>query len=131
MKLYEKPEVEKINFDFKNQVVANSGSGVDNGCYTVNAYIHQTPEVGRDEYRIQANGQHNADHTCEHQVLTISFNIPVTYVSSNGTIRSGDGTPTLVIDYYYHNNPTDNIGLGDIVVKAGVGLAITGIVLTD
>lgn len=131
MKLYEKPEIEKMSFQFEDQVVAESGSNTGRGCYTVNAYIHQTPQIGRDDYRIQANGQHHADHTCNHQVLTISFNMPVTYVSSQGSLARGDGTPTLVIDYYYHNNPTDNIGLGDIVVKAGAGLAITGVVLTD
>ena len=44
------------------------------GCYTASAYIHQTPENGRGDYRIQVNGKHNADHTKEAQVLTISFN---------------------------------------------------------
>ena len=33
------------------------------GCYTASAYIHQTPENGRGDYRIQVNGKHNADHT--------------------------------------------------------------------
>lgn len=131
MKPYIKPTAEKLEFDFADQVVAESGSNAGRGCYTVDAYIHQTPQTGRGEYRIQANGKHNADHTCNHQIFTISFNMPVTYVSSNGTLKSGDGTPTLVIDYYYHNNPIDNIGLGDIVLQAGSGLAITGMVLTD
>ena len=35
------------------------------GCYTASAYIHQTPENGRGDYRIQVNGKHNADHTKE------------------------------------------------------------------
>ena len=33
------------------------------GCYTASAYIHQTPQSGSGEYRIQVNGQHSADHT--------------------------------------------------------------------
>ena len=54
--------------------------GVDlaSGCYTASAYIHQTPQSGSGEYRIQVNGQHSADHTKEAQTLTISFSLPVT-----------------------------------------------------
>ena len=37
------------------------------GCYTASAYIHQTPQSGSGEYRIQVNGQHSADHTKEAQ----------------------------------------------------------------
>ena len=51
------------------------------GCYTASAYIHQTPQSGSGEYRIQVNGQHSADHTKEAQTLTISFSLPVTYTS--------------------------------------------------
>ena len=45
------------------------------GCYTASAYIHQTPQSGSGEYRIQVNGQHSADHTKEAQTLTISFSL--------------------------------------------------------
>ena len=78
------------------------------GCYTASAYIHQTPQSGSGEYRIQVNGQHSADHTKEAQTLTISFSLPVTYTSSGGSLVSGSGTNTLVINYNYHQNPTDN-----------------------
>ena len=101
------------------------------GCYTASAYIHQTPEPGREDYRIQVNGQHKADHTKNAQVLTISFNKSVTYVSSNGILSSGNGTPTLKIKFSYHQNPTDRIGLGELVVKADAGLEITGVSITD
>ena len=87
------------------------------GCYTASAYIHQTPQSGSGEYRIQVNGQHSADHTKEAQTLTISFSLPV--------------TNTLVINYNYHQNPTDNIGLGDLVVQADAGLAVTSVNITD
>ena len=94
------------------------------GCYTASAYIHQTPENGRGDYRIQVNGKHNADHTKEAQVLTISFNQNVTYVS-------GNETTTLKVKLAYHQNPTDNIGFGDLVVTSDAGLAITGVSITD
>ncbi len=101
------------------------------GCYTTTAYIHQTPETGRGDYRIQVNGKHDADHTKETQWLHITFNMPVEYSSSQGTLESGNNTNTLVIRYNYHQNPTDNIGLGDLVVKADQGLAITAVSITD
>ena len=126
MKIYTKPQAEKVTFNYKEQIVASS-----NGCYTTNAYIHQIPETGRGDYRIQVNGYHQAGHYCEHQVLSISFNMPVTYVSSQGSLNSGNGTTTLIIDYNYHNNEIDNIGLGDLVVNADSGLAITGVSISD
>ena len=101
------------------------------GCYTANAYIHQTPETGRGDYRIQVNGKHDADHTKETQWLHITFNMPVVYGSSQGSLDSGDGTNTLVIRYNYHQNPNDNIGLGDLVVEADQGLAVTAVSITD
>ena len=56
------------------------------GCYTVTTNIHQKPETGRGDYRIQVNGVHAADHTKKAQTLTITFNQEVTYSSSNGTL---------------------------------------------
>ena len=101
-------------------------------CYTVTANIHQTPEVGRGDYRIQVNAKHNADHTREAQLLTISFNQPVTFKdASGGVMTEGNGTNTLKIQYWYHQNPIDNIGLGDLIVEADQGLAITAISMTD
>ena len=126
MKMYEKPVV-SVDNGLAEGVYVASGAG----CYTVNAYIHQKPETGREDYRIQVNAKHNADHTRDAQTLTISFNQIVTYVSSNGTLAgSGTGT-TLVINYTYHQNPGDNIGFGDLVVTSGSGLAITGASMTD
>ena len=101
------------------------------GCYTASAYIHQTPQTGRGDYRIQVNGQHKADHSKEAQVLTISFNKNVTYVSGGAGLISGNDTPTLEVKLSYHQNPTDTIGLGDLVVTADTGLVITGVSITD
>lgn len=123
-KSYEKPSVMQ-NGSFTEGVYMASGSS----CYTVTANIHQKPETGRGDYRIQVDAVHSAEdgHTNEKQTLTIKFNLPVTYSkqdNSGGTLISGDGTDTLVIGYSYHNNASDNIGLGDLVVTADAGLAI-------
>ena len=113
------------NEELAEGVYANSG------CYTINAHIHQRPELGRGDYRIQINGVHAADHTKEAQWLHISFNNTVKYKSSNGTLEAGDGTNSLVIKYSYHQNPSDNIGLGDLVVESDAGLAIVSVSITD
>ena len=122
--MYNKPMIFGTN-DLAEGVYAASG------CYTAKAYIHQTPEIGRGDYRIQVNGEHKADHTKQTQWLHITFNMPVKYSSSNGTLESGDNTNTLVIRYNYQQNPTDNIGLGDLVVIADQGLAISAVSITD
>lgn len=131
MKNYVKP-VMLDNEEVFEGVYAASGAGDGADCYTVTAYIHQTPETGRGDYRIQVNGVHaaaNGHHSGE-QVLTLSFNQPVEYSSSNGTLVSGSGTATINIKYNYHNNGNDNIGLGDVVVTSDDGLAITGAMLS-
>ncbi len=124
MKTYSKPVV-TIDNGLAEGVYAASG------CYTADAYISQTPETGRGDYRIQVNGKHNADHTKEEQILTISFNQNVTYVSGGESLISGSGTPTLQVKLKYHQNPSDNIGFGDLIVTADAGLAITGVSITD
>ena len=124
MKTYSKPVV-TIDIGLAEGVYAASG------CYDASAYIHQTPETGRGDYRIQVNGQHHSDHTKEAQALTISFNQNVTYVSGGAGLISGNGTLILTIKLSYHQNPNDNIGFGDLVVTSDPGLAITGVSITD
>ena len=126
MKQYSKPVV-SVDNGLAEGVYAASGAG----CYEASAYIHQTPQTGRGDYRIQVNGQHHADHTKEAQILTISFNQNVTYVSGGAGLISGSGTPTLKVKLGYHQNPTDTIGFGDLIVTADTGLAITGVSITD
>lgn len=123
---YSKPMV-IVDQGLAEGVYADSGAG----CYEASAYIHQRPETGRGDFRIQVNGQHHADHTREAQVLTISFNQNVTYVSGGAGVIDGNGTPTLRVKLGYHQNPSDNIGLGDLVVTSDAGLAITGVSITD
>ena len=123
MKKYEKPIV----------AITEQSEGIylASGCYTTTATIHQRPESGRGDYRIQINGVHKSDHTKESQILTISFNIPVEYISSNGSLISGNGSTVLHIRLNYHQNPNDNIGMGDLIVKADSGLSVIGVNITD
>lgn len=44
---------------------------------------------------------------------------------------SGNGTSTLTVRLSYHQNPTDNIGFGDLIVTSDAGLAITDVSITD
>ena len=124
MKNYSKP-IAIVNDELAEGVYAASGN---TDCYTISAYIHQVPEYGRGDYRIQVNGVHNASdgHHSGEQVLTLNFNVPVTYKSSNGTLVGGNGTNSIQIKYNYHNNQVDNIGLGDVIVEADAGLAVVG-----
>lgn len=131
MENYEKPAV-LANEDLAEGVYTASGDGGgDEDCYSVSAYIHQRPETGRGDYRIQVDGVHAASdgHHSGAQVLELSFNQPVEYSSSNGSLSGGDNTSCISIDYSYHNNANDNIGLGDVVVKSEAGLEVTDAVL--
>lgn len=125
MKNYTKP-IMITNEELAEGVYMNSGD-----CYTASANIHQAPETGRGDFRIQVNGIHQANHTKEKQWLYITFNMPIVYKSSNGTLVSGDGSNTLCIEYNYHQNPNDNIGLGDLIVESDAGLAILNLRITD
>lgn len=104
------------------------------GCYTTSANIHQSPQTGRGDYRIQINAHHDATHTNSSQLLTISFNQPVEYVSCNGNgaqcVGAQSGT-ILTISFTYTQNMTDNIGFGDLIVTSDSGLKITGVSMTD
>lgn len=122
MQKYEKPIVIATE-DLAEGVYAASG---DKNCYTVTTNIHQKPEIGRGDYRIQVNGGHAADdnHHSGEQILTLQFNQPVTYSGSNGQYVGGSGTSTIQIKYNYHNNGVDSIGLGDVIVVANAGLDI-------
>lgn len=123
MKNYEKPMV-LANEELAEGVYAASGSD----CYTVTYNIHQAPQEGRGDYRIQVDATHAAadNHHSGEQILILTFNLPVTYVSSNGTLLSGDGSTCLNIKFTYHNNASEYIGLGDVVVTADPGLTVNG-----
>ncbi len=135
MKNYEKPIV-VVNEDLAEGVYAASGD-----CYTFTARITQSPEVGQPYYIIQMDGVHAAqdNHHSTSRTMKISFNMPVTYISSQAASVSGSGSTVLHLTYTdgvncdkgaYHNNGSDNIGLGNLTVQAEAGLAIQGISCT-
>ena len=128
-KSYVSPIVTK-NEELVEGVYMASG---DQDCYTATARIHQKPETGRGDYRIQCDAKHAATdgHHAGKQVLVLSFNKEVEYVGSNGKLESGDGTNKIKIRYSYHNNAHDNIGLGDVIVRAEAGLAVTHVKMID
>ena len=127
--MYEKPMIFESN-DMSEGVFMASGS--QPSCYSVSAYIHQQIDLGGTvEYRIQVNAHHEADHGNDWQELTVSFNTPVVYKHCNGVLIDGNNTQTLRIQMYYHQNQTDNIGLGDLIVEAAPGLEITSISMSD
>ena len=101
--------------DYKKPVVVGcddvaEGVYAASGCYTVTTNIHQRPEFGRGDYRIQVNARHDTSHTCSQQLLTLGFNQSVEYSSSN---------------------PKDNIGMGDVIVTSEAGLSVTYAYMTD
>lgn len=54
--------------DYKKPVVVGcddvaEGVYAASGCYTVTTNIHQRPEFGRGDYRIQVNARHDTSHT--------------------------------------------------------------------
>lgn len=129
MKNYEKPII-TINEELAEGVYAASGD-----CYTFTAEIVQDPKLGHEVYTIQMNGDHAATdgHHSSTRTVAISFNMPVIYNSSNAAEVVGSGTNTLYLTFIdgtngsYHNNASDKIGLGQLLVKADEGLAITSI----
>ena len=126
MKNYVKPMV-VANDGLAESVYMASGSE----CYTVTSKITQTPENGRENYCVHTDASHNATdgHHSTEQYLTIYFNQAVTYSScqdSEAECAGGDGTSALVVKYKYHNNAVEKIGLGDVYVTSGSGLAVTG-----
>ena len=69
--------------------------------------------------------------TYEDAILTINFNMPVEYVASNGNLINGNGSAVLQIKFTYHQNPNDNIGMGDLIIKADSGLSVVSVNITD
>lgn len=110
---------------------ASEGVYAASGCYNVNANIHQSPQNGRGDYRIQVNAGHDADHTSSEQILTLTFNQEVTYQHSSGQLVSATTGNSISIKYYYWNNPHDNVGIGEVVVSSEAGLALLSARMTD
>ncbi|MCH5187056.1 MAG: hypothetical protein J1F63_01535 [Oscillospiraceae bacterium] len=122
MKMYEKPIVLENEELAEGVYAASSGAGSD----TVTATMSQIADSG--DYKIHVTADHvdvDKDHGGT-QVLTITFNKPVEYsYSIGGALKSGDGTNTLKVQFYNDDEGTANLNIGDIVVKADAGLAVT------
>lgn len=130
---YEKPVV-LANEDVAEGVYAASGAGVGgSNCYTVSAYITQTPETGNETYCIHMDAVHMAEHHSTQQVVDLSFNQSVDFQWCNAAncTCSGSGSSTLTLTFSYHANFTENHGLGDVYVSSGEGLAVTGVTCTS
>lgn len=117
--------------DLAEGVYMASGSAENSDCYSTTARIHQVPQTGRGDYRIQVDAQHRADHNSNKQQLVITFNMPVKFISSPGSLENGDGTTELRINLTYWNNANDHIGFGDLIVSADAGLAILNAAMID
>ena len=127
---YEKPVVLASEGMAEGVFLASGGDD----CYDTTARIHQWPETGRNDFRIQVDGKHDADHNSNAQQLVLTFDRAVNYESSAGSYVSGSGTNQITIGYAYWNNHTDNIGLGDVVVTTvdgGTELQITDAYIRD
>lgn len=128
MKKYVRPVI-VANTELAEGVYAGSGD-----CYTFSARITQVPEGIRDYYVVQMDGVHHATdgHHSTLRNVVVCFNQPVVYLDSMAESCEGSGTNQLVLAYRrtngsYHNNASENIGLGDLKVQAGENLAVTGI----
>ena len=121
MKNYEKPMV-MVNDEVAEGVYAASGD-----CYTTSARIVQSPQEGRGTYVIQFDSVHAADdlHHSGGQVVELSFNQEVEYVWSAGTLQGSNRGTTIAIEYSYHSNENDKIGLGNVEVISEPGLTVS------
>lgn len=102
-------------------------------CYSCTAQINQRPETGRDDFRIQINAQHHGNHICDEQYLTVIFSNRATFIScSNGSLMGPNNTERIEVRLRYHNNPNDNIGMGDFTVKSDdKSLSIVDVFMAD
>lgn len=127
MEHYVKPAV-LANEDISEGIYTASGD-----CYTVSARITQTPEIGRENYCIHMDAEHSATHHSTQQVVRLSFNQAVDFEWCNAAncSCSGSGSSNLTLTFSYHANFNENHGLGDVYVKSGNGLAITGVQCTS
>ncbi|MDO5154834.1 MAG: hypothetical protein Q4D51_02615 [Eubacteriales bacterium] len=125
MKKYEKPMVVE-NDVLAESIYMASGSNGSGKCYAVTYRMHQDQQTGRTNFRIQLDAKHSTNHNSNEQHFVLCFNKPVVFKSAaGGTLISGDGTTKIEVSYNYFNNPSDNIGTGEITVEADEGLAVT------
>ena len=101
-----------------------TGSGATGSCYVITEKtVNQENTTGRYDWRciIAADHVKEADHITHGQVLVVTFNQSVEYVSSNGSLEGSNTGTTLKVRYNYTNNPNDHIRFADLIVRASLG----------
>ena len=127
MKNYEKPVV-LVNEELAEGVYAASG------CYTTTNSKHQVIENGRINYIFQIDAVHDAEHMRYKQRWTVTFSQIVESVPQCfGDNITGIGTNVIQFYTYYTQNPTDNIGAGQMTVTTpgDIDVDIVNIVVED
>ena len=127
MKDYKKPMI--INMGTAEGVYLASGAVESSECWTIDAYIHQTPETGRHDYRLQVDCFHsNADHHVSTFIATFTFNKEVVIKhAGNATTVVGTGTTVSVKGGPGTSNPNESFGFGDFQVTADEGLELISV----
>ena len=133
---YKKPVV-LLNEELAEGVYAASGAVggglVNSDCWTVSAYIHQRPETGRGDYRLQVDCTHlNPDHHRSSATVTIVFNqsVTVTNPGNNAFTVSGSGSVISVGFDVGTSNPNEHRGWGDLIVTSDAGLEVVSVGIT-
>lgn len=115
MKKYEKPTA-LVNNDLAEGVYMASGvAGSD--CYTADVIRESEPAVGKAYYTFRVKSAHSGDHITDQEVVIISFNTPVKYHNSEGSLLEGDNTTTLRIGYGRHFNQSESNQFGIVEVQ--------------
>ena len=132
MSNYKKPVV-LLNEELSEGVYAASGDEVSGGgltnseCWTVKARIHQSPETGRGDYRIQVDAYHtNPGHHNSGAIVTIVFNqsVSVTNAGGGAWVKQGQGSTISVEFNIGTSNANESKGWGDLIVTSDAGLEI-------
>lgn len=116
MKKFFKPEVKTVvNEDLAEGIYMMDSGWIMTNCYTTTWDFTQSPEIGRDTFVGQINATHEADHSCEHQYLIITFSHPIDSIhwTDHNMSLSADKTMARVL-MDYHNNQSDSIGLASV-----------------
>lgn len=130
MNSYESP-VAIVNEDLSEGVYMASGASSSSDCWTVTAHIHQRPETGRGDYRLQVDATHlNPDFHRSSAVITFVFNNVVTVTNPGGGASvMGDitgSTIELAFDVGT-SNPNEHRGWGDFTVVSDAGLELVSV----
>lgn len=135
MQNYSKPLV-LANEELAEGVYAASGAESTpsapavSDCWTATARIHQTPQTGRGDYRLQVDCTHtNPGMHWSSYRLTINFNQDITYVSCGASVslESCIGSTLVLVGGPGNHNPNEHHGYGDLIVTSDAGLKVESV----